>query len=73
MSWLKKEYKAFKTSKTIRLAYAKKLAGLVSLILSNIGYFESSLAPATFGLVLIGLGAADNHLRKVTTKSLDDK
>ena len=73
MDWLKKEYYAIKNSKTIRFAYLKKLAGLVSVILAVSGNFETHVDPMWFGVVVALLGMADNKLRKLTSKHLDDK
>lgn len=73
MSWLKKEYNAFKSSKTIRFAYLKKLAGLVSVILAISGNFEASVDPMWFGVIVALLGMADNKLRKLTSDPLESK
>ena len=63
----------FKVSKTIKLAWAKKIGGAVMVITANMGYFEDALTPAVFGSILIALGIIDNLLRQITTQSLDDK
>ncbi len=63
----------FKVSKTIKLAWAKKIGGAVMVITANMGYFEDALTPAVFGSILIALGIIDNLLRQITTQPLDDK
>ena len=63
----------FKVSKTIKLAWAKKLGGAIAVILANMGYFEDALTPVIFGSILIALGIIDNLLRQITTQALDDK
>jgi len=73
MEWLEKEFKAIRTSKTVQFAYAKKLAGLVSVLLALSGYFESSIDPMWFGAGVALLGMIDNKLRKVTRKPLEEK
>jgi len=73
MDWLKKEYYAIKNSKTIRFAYLKKLAGLVSVILALSGNFEAAFDPMWFGVIVALLGMADNKLRKVTSEPLENK
>ena len=73
MNWLKKEYYAIKNSKTIRFAYLKKLAGLVSVILALSGNFEAHVDPMWFGVVVALLGMADNKLRKITSDAIEDK
>lgn len=73
MDWLKKEYQAIKTSRTIMLAYAKKLAGLVTVLLAVSGHFEGVIDPLYLGVIVTLLGMADNKLRKITTSSLDGK
>jgi uncharacterized membrane protein len=60
----------FKASRTVKLALAKKVAGLVTLILANLSYFEASVTPSVFGCLLIGFGYADYLLRAATTKPL---
>jgi hypothetical protein len=70
MKYLDNYIEKFKASRTVRLAFFKKLGGLVTLIINNIGYFESSLAPTVFGVLLIALGYADLLLREATTKPL---
>ena len=73
MNWLKKEYNAFMNSRTIRIAYIKKLAGLVSVLLAVSGHFEAVIDPVWFGVGLTLLGMADNKLRKITSEPLEDK
>lgn len=73
MNWLKREYAAIKSSRTIRIAYLKKLAGVVSVVLALSGHFEQAIDPMWFGAGVAILGMLDNKLRKVTTTSLDDK
>ena len=63
----------FKVSKTIKLAWAKKISGAVMVILANMGHFEDALTPVVFGSILITLGIIDNFLRQITTQALDDK
>lgn len=63
----------FKVSKTIKLAWAKKIGGTITVVLANMGYFEDALTPAVFGSILIALGIIDNLLRQITTQPLDDK
>jgi len=63
----------FKKSRTIRLAWANKLLGVISVILLNMGYFKEYLTPEVFGVYLIVLGIVENYLRQVTRKALEDK
>lgn len=63
----------FKKSKTIKLAWANKLLGIVSVILVNMGYFETVLTPQVFGAYLIVLGITENWLRQLTRKPLAHK
>ena len=60
-------------SKTIKLAWLKKILGVVTVLLANAGYFEASVTPVVFGTILIVLGIADNYLRQVTRKPLEEK
>lgn len=60
----------FKKSRTVRLAWAKQAAGVVAIIMANVGYFENSMSAAAFGGVMIGLGVLDYWLRSVTTEPL---
>ena len=60
-------------SRTLQVAWAKKLLGLVSLISANAGYFENSMTGFSFGIFMISLGILDNYLRHITTKPLCEK
>ena len=60
-------------SKTIRAAWLKKILGVVTVLLANTSYFESSVTPAVFGTILIVLGITDNILRQVTRKPLEER
>ena len=65
--------KRFKASKTVKSAWAKKALGIVSIILANLGYFESSMTPAAFGALLIIFGILDDHLRDLTNQPIAEK
>jgi len=73
MNWLQKEWQAIKASKTIKMSYLKVIAGIVSVLLAVSGYFEGSIDPMWFGVGVTILGMADNKLRKLTRKPLDEK
>jgi hypothetical protein len=62
-----------KNSKTLKVAWAKKLLGLVSLIITYSGHFENSMAGWSFGVFMIFLGLLDNYLRHITIKPLAEK
>ena len=70
---LSKYIKNFKQSKTVRLAFLKKLGGVITIILANLGYFEDSVTPAIFGTILIVLGVIDHYIRTLTDSALGDK
>jgi len=70
IDWLKQEWQNIQNSKTIKLAYLKKLAGLVTFLISISGFIEIEIDPMWFGIGLAALGWADDKLRKLTTESL---
>ena len=70
INWIKKEYENFCNSKTVKLAYAKKLAGVVTFSIGLLPQFQEFISPMWFGVVLYVLGEIDNQLRKVTNKPL---
>ncbi len=71
MSYLKDKFntikRRFKESRTVRLAFLKKLVGLAIM---NIGYFEDSMTAMAFGLLTMALGMLDYQLRLDTSKEL---
>ena len=73
MNWLREEIQNFQNSKTIRLAYAKKLLGLVTVVLALSGNFKVLIDPLYFGVGMTLLGMIDDKLRKLTNKSLEEK
>lgn len=60
----------FKKSRTVRLAFFKALAGVVTIIIANLGYFESSFSAQAFGIITIVLAIVDHVLRVKTTESI---
>ncbi len=71
MSYLKDKFntikRRLKESRTVRLAFLKKLVGLAIM---NIGYFEDSMTAMAFGLLTMALGMLDYQLRLDTSKEL---
>ncbi len=71
MSYLKDKFniikRHLKESRTVRLAFLKKLVGLAMM---NIGYFEDSMTAMAFGLLTMSLGMLDYQLRLDTSKEL---
>ena len=67
--WWKKLKSDFKASRTVRLAWFKKIIGLLIL---NAALFQDSMSGATFGALMIILGIVDYKLRSVTTKKLPE-
>ncbi len=63
----------FKKSKTIKSADAKTLLGITTVVLANMTYFQDTLSPVVYGMILIGFGIVDRYLRQVTRKPLDEK
>ena len=70
INWIKKEYQNFCNSKTVKLAYAKKLAGIVTFLIGLLPQFQGFINPMWLGVMLYVLGEIDNQLRKVTSKPL---
>ena len=73
IDWFKQEWQNIQNSKTIKLAYLKKLAGLVTFLISISGFVELEISPMWFGIGLAALGMLDDKLRKLTTESLGAK
>jgi hypothetical protein len=73
INWFKQEWQNIQNSKTIKLAYLKKLAGLVTFLISISGFVELEISPMWFGIGLAVLGMLDDKLRKLTTESLGAK
>ena len=74
---IKKYIENFKRSKTVRAAFYKKVAGVLTVILANFGYFEGTLSPTTFaittGVITTLIGIYDYYIRTQTTQALEDK
>jgi hypothetical protein len=68
--YLKTEWRKIKASKTLKLAWLKKIAGVVTVLLALSGQFEAQVDPMWFGVIVTLLGLADNKLRKVTATPL---
>ncbi len=73
INWIKHEYRNFKNSRTIRVAYAKKLLGVIGVVASLLGALEPTLNPMHVAVSLIILGVIDDKLRKVTSSAIGDK
>ena len=73
ITWIKNEYKAFKSSRTIRLAYAQKALAVVTGILSLMPSFRGYLTPELFMAVNGVFGVIANSLRKSTSSAIGDK
>ncbi|MBL4664305.1 MAG: hypothetical protein JKY22_12310 [Flavobacteriaceae bacterium] len=73
INWIKKEYKAFCTSRTIRLAYAQGLANIIGGAMTLLPSFEGYFSPQLFIVVNAVFAMAFNVLRKVTDTALGDK
>jgi len=73
INWIKKEYHAFKNSRTIKLSYAQKALAIVTIALEIMPATKGYMSIELFALLNGVLAVIANHLRKVTTKSLDDK
>ena len=70
---MKKAIDGFKKSKTIKFAWAKVALGAVGLAIENQGLLQGVISPVYFYVLIIGLGVADDLLRRVTTQALGDK
>ena len=68
---MKNYIRRFKASRTVRLAFFKKIGGSITIIIASLGYFENSVTPAVFGAVTILFGIAEYQIRLLTTKKLD--
>lgn len=60
-------------SKTMWLAFAVELMGILQLVQTNIEELRINIPAEYYGYVLIGIGAAIRLLRLVTTSSLGAK
>jgi len=65
--------KEIKASKTMRVATAQEWLGYLTILSSNMTYFEGSMAPAIFGGIMVVLGWTMKYLRRVTTQPLAEK
>lgn len=71
MDWLRNEYRRFKESRTIRLAYAQKALGFVTLALELLPFTQGYMTPAVYGIVMVLFGHLSKQLRMATSKVLD--
>ena len=73
MNWIKREYRAFCTSRTIRLAYAQGLANVIGGAMTLLPSFEGYFSPQLFIALNAVFAFAFNMLRKATDTALSDK
>ena len=72
IDWIKKEYAAFKASRTIRLAYAQKALAVVTGLAALLPAFRGYLTPEFFVAANAVFGIIANYLRKRTSKKLPE-
>ena len=71
IDWFKKEYRRFKESRTVRLAYYTKALGVVMTLSSLLPVLKDYITPETMGVAVIILGYLAKQLRLATTTGIE--
>jgi len=71
INWIRKEYKRFCNSKTVKLAYAAKATAIIGATMELLPTFEGMINPVLYPIIIGLLGFAGKQIRLATNTKLD--
>jgi hypothetical protein len=71
IDWIKREYRRFRDSRTVKLAYAAKLLALIGAAMELMPAFRGMINPMVYPIIIAVLGVAGKHLRVATTTGIE--
>lgn len=70
IDWIKNEYRRFKESRTVKLAYAQSLLGVLAVVLELMPFTKDLMSPTVYGVIFAVFGLIAKRLRLATSTSL---
>jgi len=71
INWIKKEYRRFKGSRTVRLSYYQKLSGIVGFVLIILPTTRDLIPPEIYPVLMAAFGFWAKNLRLKTSVGIE--